>query len=68
MYFSTSKRNSISLVLLLLDIIDGGGYNIGFHVRDLEVIYVPYYGALLTIYGFICKATFVRIKLKTPVF
>ena len=24
-------------------------YNIGFHVRYLEVIYVPYYGALLTI-------------------
>ena len=62
-----SKRNSISLDVLLLDISDDGGYNIGVHVRYLEVIYVPYYGALLTIYDFICTAPFIWIKLKTPV-
>ena len=62
-----SKRNSISLAVLLLDISNDGGYNIGVHVRDLEIIYVPYYGAMLTIYDFICTAPFLRIKLKTPV-
>ena len=61
------KRNSISLAVLLLDISDGRGYNIGVHVRDLEVIYVPYYGALLIIYDFICTSPFIWIKLKTPV-
>ena len=66
-YFSTSKRNSTSLTILLLDISDDGGYNIGVHVRNIEVIYVPYYGALLTIYDFICTAPFIWIKLKTPV-
>ena len=54
MYFSTSKHSSISLAILLLDISDGVGYNIGVHMRDLDVIYVPYYGALFTIYDFIC--------------
>ena len=66
-YFSTIKRNSISLAVLLLDIIDDGGYNIGVHVRYIEVVYVQYYGALLTIYNFICTAPLVWIKLKTPV-
>ena len=66
-YFSRSKRNSISIAVLILDISDDGGYKIGVHVRDLEVIYVPYYGALFTVYDFICTAPFIWIKLKTPV-
>ena len=66
-YFSTSKRNSISIAILLLDISDDGDYIIGDHVRNLGVIYVPYYGALLIIYDFIFTAPFIWIKLKNPV-
>ena len=50
-----------------MDVRNDGVYNIGVHVRNIEVIYVPYYGALLTIYDFICTAPFIWIKLKTPV-
>ena len=66
-YFYASKRKSISISVILIDISGDRGYNIGVHVRDLEVIYVPYYGALLTIYDFISTAPIIWIKLKTPV-
>ena len=68
MYFYTSKRNSNSLAVLLLDISDDGGYNIGVHMRDIEVIYVPYNGALLIVYDFICTAPLIWIKIKPLVF
>ena len=50
-----------------MDISDDRGYKMGVHVRYLEVIYVPYYVALLTIYDIICTAPFIWIELKTPV-